>query len=265
MTSTRVHTTHREEFREVFNVRKTLKAWDDLQTAMLEQYKDLIYKVARRYVTLEYIEAVTVCKLGFCQGMKVYANNKMYEKVGGIHLCAHLEMYMRSACQKAYRDNRNIAIPHNQQYALEKANKAKLFEKDIKDLTQEEIDLKHTLERDVIPFMAQPSLDTKCSNEGDATIGEVTPDNNAVNAYHNALNNERTNMLKDAIDKLPHNQRISLIHCKGLFGEEEKTYRDVGLMLGVSHQMVANYLEKAVAFLDEFVLDNVLIENYSFH
>lgn len=265
MTATRVHSTHREEFRAVFgpNGSKTVKAWEALQAEMYVQYKDLMYKVARRYVTLEFTEALTVCKLGFCQGMTKYANDKMYDKVGGIHLCAHLELYMRSACQKAYRDNRNIAVPHNQQIMLERANKAKIFERD--DLTEEEKELKETLERDVIPFMAQPSLDAKLKGEDDATIAEVTPDNNQVSAIAKVITVERVDMLKMAISLLPERQRLSLIHYRGLFGEDEKTLREIGEMLGVSHQMADNYVKQALKFVDDYIVDNFLIENYSYN
>ena len=252
-----VYSTHKNDFLYVFEEAKTKKAWNELVDKLLNQYMPLICKIASFNKSLPFEIAKSAAIDGFYVGIKIYADKKMY--LGQIHLASHLGLYIRSECQKERRSERNIHIPHNHLVEYEKATRKGIFEKE--NLTEEEKQIKDTLERDIGLVMNQASLDTKVNPHDDMTIGDIIPDD-SKSVVMDMMDMERFRLLERNIANLPAEQRFCLIHHKGLFGEEEKGYKEIGELIGVSYQTVSNYINKAINSMTIAILENERLDAY---
>lgn len=229
----------------------TQKRRDVLFASLVNQYDRKIKKTAMGYPTLDFKVAVASCQVGFYKAFMKYDHTK------GVHFMFFATDYMRSECQKEYRNNRTIHVPHNHQVMLESLKRERVFEKDESELTTEQREQLAEL-ADVLPVMSISSIDT-------APGGEDGKDQTPCNVAQSTFNSPHEEMyalqlhvtIRRYVSKLPANDRKALIHLEGLFGNKPLTLREAGEKLGMSHQTASNARDRAVKALREHLLSEV--------
>ena len=233
---------------------------DQLIGSLVKQYIPLMHKVAREYPSLEHNTAYSAAVKGFLDSIP------KYDYTLGVDFAYFSKKYMKSACQKEYRDDRAIHIPHHIIAQIEDANKRDIFNKDRNDLTEDELVILNELES-VIAVLSCSDLDTHINgSQGDGVfIGDKVKQVTFDAPDHSYYLGEVEGSLKRMLDQLPSDEMTALIHFRGLFGEEEKTTREVGAMIGMSHQGAINKMKRAEVRLRELMLDTEedLIDTYS--
>lgn len=257
------YSTHKAEFCRVFcrlDGKVYRQDWNNLVSSLFIQYQPLRIKIAKRASSLCFDIAMTACIKGFMDGIKKYADDKMY--LGEIHFAKHIGFYMRSECQKEYRNAPIIHIPHNYYTLLSKAKKLRIFERD--DLTPEEMEMKRELEDDILPLLNTTPIDSPIvlGNGNNTTLEEIVPDPNAENALNKILENDRVKLVHKYINQLDERERFCLINYEGLYGKKKKTLRELGEELLLSHTAVDNIITRAKINLNNIIIDNVQVSQY---
>lgn len=265
------YSTYCAEFSAIFRKpngdKATRREVNNLMTYLHNENKALINLRARRCRSLEFSEAVSVATVGFIDGYIKYYTTAMYE--GQIHFQRVISDYMRSALQKAHRDNRPIQIPHNHHTALDRAKREGLLLKDDSDLTAAEKQVKSDA-LEIMPLLSNASLDTPM--EDGSSLGEVIPDLNA-NTIASILATERVKMLQKHIGSLPALERFCLENYHGMNGEQPKTLREIAVALNskwkeeqvdksISHTAVGNRVNRAVKLITDSIMDSENIAMY---
>ena len=248
---------HAEIFIELNSICSSSRR-EHLITNLFNQYDPLIHKVAWEYPTLEHNLAYSAALKGFMDAIG------KYDYSIGVDFAYIAKKYMKSSCQKEYRDNRDIHIPHNVMAQYEIAIKKGLLDKSVNEMSQEELALYKEIE-DIIPLEDCVDLDAPVHDTAIYSIGEKVAQNTFDAPDHGYYLSEVENSLKRILEKLPSDEKAALIHFKGLFGEEEKTARKVGDLIGKSHQGAINTLKRAENRLKELVLETEedIIDTYT--
>ena len=233
---------------------------DALITTLVKQYTPLINKTASEYPSLDHGTAKSACMKGFMDAIE------KYDYTMGADFAYIAKQYMKSECQKEYRNDRAIHIPHNVIEKIEKVVKRGLLDKSKDELKEEELVLLNDIE-DVIPTMNCTPLDSSIKGfqvGAEASTLDTFSQETFEAPDHGYYLNEFENSLKRLLDQLPSDEKMALIHFKGLFGEEEKTARGVGLIIGMSHQGAINKVKRAEVRLKELILDTQedLMDNF---
>lgn len=236
---------------------------DSLIAFLVNQYTPLINKTASEYPSLDHGTAKSAALKGFMDGIK------NYDYTMGADFAYIAKKYMKSECQKEYRNDRAIHIPHHVIDKIEKVVKRGLLDKSNGELSEEEMALLNEVE-DVIPTMNCAPLDSPIKGFQVGAEASTLADTFSQETFEapdrGYYLNEVENSLKRLLNQLPSDEKLALIHFKGLFGEEEKTAREVGLIIGMSHQGAINKVKRAEVRLKELMLDTEedLFDTYSF-
>ncbi len=107
---------HEEDFK-VLRGGCTQVVRDRIVTSLITQYTPLIHKTAHEYSTLDFSAAKSAALKGFMDAIG------KYHPALGADFAYIAKKYMKSACQKAYRDDRAIHIPHNVIAQIEKVTR----------------------------------------------------------------------------------------------------------------------------------------------
>lgn len=247
--------THADLFIEIENGCSERRK-EKIVQALYEMYTPLIHNVAWGYPTLTHNDAFCAALSGFMDCI----DNFDYHL--GVDFAYRAKLFMRSACQKAYRDNRVIHIPHNRQHEYELAVRANIFNKPQDELNQDERKMIEDL-ADVLPILQCSNLDAPL-DEGGHTLGDTKSQETFNTPDHDYYLGQVNASLERMMDKLPLDERLALIYFNGLFGEETKTARDVGAIIGKSHQGAINTRIRAESKLRELLLEEEnVVESYS--
>jgi RNA polymerase sigma factor (sigma-70 family) len=247
--------THADLFIEIENG-CTERRKEEIVHYLYKKYTPLIHNVAWGYSTLTHNDAFCAALSGFMDSID------KFEYIKDVDFAFYSMKYMRSACQKAYRDNRVIHIPHNRQHEYELAVRANLFNKPQDELNEDERKMLEDL-ADVIPILQCANLDAPL-DEGGKTLGDVKAQNTFNSPDHDYYLGQVNSSLERLMGKLPIDERLALIYFNGLFGEEEKTAREIGSIIGKSHQGAINTRIRAESKLKELLLEEEnLVDSYS--
>lgn len=227
---------------------------------MLNQYKPLIQSVQAKYFTLDKDDSYSACIEGYYTAMLRYVDERLYMREN-YHLARHLNYYMRSACQKEARNDRTIHIPHNKLIDLKKAQEDKLFERDIADLSDSELELRHDLETTVIPAIMSPSMDTPIGE--DTTIADVIPTKADSEIVEDESASERMKMLVRNLNRLNNVEKVAVIMNLGLCGFEESSLREIGAKIGCSHTKAGQHLKSGLNNLKIAMFENERLSAYT--
>lgn len=236
----------------------TQKRRDILFASLVAQYDRKIKKTAMAYPTLDFKVAVASCQVGFYKAFLRYDHTK------GVHFMFFATDYMRSECQKEYRNNRTIHVPHNHQVVLESLKRDRVFEKDESELTTEQREQLVEL-TDVLPVMSTSSINaTQEGSEGKTSGCDNIPQSTFNSPHEEMYSIQFHVMVKKYIMKLPANDRKALIHLEGLFGNKPLTMREAGAKIGKSHQGASDARDRAIKALREHLLSEVpdLVESF---
>ena len=107
---------------------------------------------------------------------------------------------------------------------------------------------------------ATASLDVPVGEDDDATIGDLQPDNNAVNPYHNLVAEANKEIINSVFDTLGEREANILKLRFGIDTDHPHTLAEVGEILGVTRERVRQLEVKALIKLRNPVRKKILME-----
>ena len=107
---------------------------------------------------------------------------------------------------------------------------------------------------------ATASLDVPVGEDDDATIGDLQPDNNAVNPYHNLVAEANKEIINSVFDTLDEREANILKLRFGIDTDHPHTLAEVGEIIGVTRERVRQLEVKALIKLRNPVRKRILME-----
>ena len=107
---------------------------------------------------------------------------------------------------------------------------------------------------------ATASLDVPVGEDDDATIGDLQPDNNAVNPYHNLVAEANKEIINSVFDTLGEREANILKLRFGIDTDHPHTLAEVGEIIGVTRERVRQLEVKALIKLRNPVRKRILME-----
>lgn len=107
---------------------------------------------------------------------------------------------------------------------------------------------------------ATASLDVPVGEDDDATIGDLQPDNNAVNPYHNLVAEANKEIINSVFDTLGEREANILKLRFGIDTDHPHTLAEVGEIIGVTRERVRQLEVKALIKLRNPVRKKILME-----
>lgn len=242
------YSTHADLFEEIKQgcgqVRK-----NQITTFLYEKYLRLACSTARRYYnSLTFDEAMSSCQMGLLKAIE------KYDYTTGVDFAYFAQYYMRSECQKEYRNNRTIHIPANIISVIEKLKKAGVFTKDLNELTPIELSARNEYQEVYLLMTPQSNEIVIEEDEIGSVIDSIeqdcfeAPDDST---YMVELNKT----LERLIDRLPETERTLIIHTIGFNGADTLGCRELGKLIGKSYQTAINRYNKALSMLKDLMLE----------
>ena len=109
---------------------------------------------------------------------------------------------------------------------------------------------------------ATASLDVPVGEDDDATIGDLQPDNNAVNPYHNLVAEANKDIINSVFDTLGEREANILKLRFGIDTDHPHTLAEVGEIIGVTRERVRQLEVKALIKLRNPVRKKILQEAF---
>ena len=109
---------------------------------------------------------------------------------------------------------------------------------------------------------ATASLDVPVGEDDDATIGDLQPDNNAVNPYHNLVEEANKEIINSVFDTLGEREANILKLRFGIDTDHPHTLAEVGEIIGVTRERVRQLEVKALIKLRNPVRKRILQEAF---
>ena len=107
---------------------------------------------------------------------------------------------------------------------------------------------------------ATASLDVPVGEDDDATIGDLQPDNNAVNPYHNLVAEANKEIINSVFDTLGEREAIILKLRFGIDTDHPHTLAEVGEIIGVTREGVRQLEVKALRKMRHPMRQRILME-----
>ena len=102
------------------------------------------------------------------------------------------------------------------------------------------------------------SLDKPIGDDGDATLGDLVP-NHDMSPEEALMSRASDDMLNKLLDTLEPRARYAVEARFGLFGGEKKSFREVGIDLGVTAEAARRLVSRAVESLQEDAPDYLTV------
>ena len=109
---------------------------------------------------------------------------------------------------------------------------------------------------------ATTSLDVPVGEDDDATIGDLQPDNNAVNPYHNLVADANKEIINSVFDTLDEREANILKLRFGIDTDHPHTLAEVGEIIGVTRERVRQLEVKALIKLRNPIRKKILQEAF---
>ena len=107
---------------------------------------------------------------------------------------------------------------------------------------------------------ATASLDVPVGEDDDATIGDLQPDNNAVNPYHNLVADANKEIINSVFDTLDEREANILKLRFGIDTDHPHTLAEVGEIIGVTRERVRQLEVKALRKMRHPMRQRILME-----
>ena len=107
---------------------------------------------------------------------------------------------------------------------------------------------------------ATASLDVPVGEDDDATIGDLQPDNNAVNPYHNLVADANKEIINSVFDTLDEREANILKLRFGIDTDHPHTLAEVGEIIGVTRERVRQLEVKALRKMRHPMRQKILME-----
>lgn len=242
--------THSDLFEELGNgcglVRK-----NQIITFLYTQYLPLARRVSYMYKSLGFDLAMSCCRVGLLNAVE------KYDLTFGVDFAYFAKYHMRSVCQKEMRNNRNIHIPANIIAILEKLIREGVFYKDSEELTPQQLADREEygeMYRNVYYTLSEENTGSE-DNEGTYSAFDSVEQGTFESSDSLTYMKELNSTLERLINRLPDIERTVVIHSIGFNNADELGIRDIGKIIGKSHQTVVNRYAKALGMLRELMLE----------
>ena len=95
------------------------------------------------------------------------------------------------------------------------------------------------------------SLDTPAGDDGDAVLADFIEDETAADPVHGVEEEQRRRTLARALEKLPERERRIMQLRHGLADGKLRSFKEIGLELGLSHERIRQLEAKTMVTLAE--------------
>ena len=237
------------------------KAKEKLITSNLR----LVASIARKYIgksSLAYLDLIQEGNLGLIRAIDRYDYRKGYK------FSTYATYWIRQAITRAIADqSRTIRTPVHVVEALSKISKAKsnLYQKLNRKPTLEELAEETGLDKEKIITYTKASknplsLDKPLSEDEDADMTDIIPDNNTVNPETAVLDSALTDSVKEILSTLSEREKRVIELRYGLDDGINHTLEDIGAQIGVTRERARQIEAAAMRKLRQPLRANALKE-----
>ena len=177
----------------------------------------------------------------------------------GCRFTTYADLWVRQSLTRALADQaRTVRLPVHKVEAITNwtSERERLRRSLGREPTPEEISARTGIApekaRALLRADQQPiSLDTPAGDDGDAVLADFIEDETAADPVHGVEEEQRRRTLARALEKLPERERRIMQLRHGLADGKLRSFKEIGLELGLSHERIRQLEAKTMVTLAE--------------